>query len=96
MLWSLVPGPPCDLGLHSLRRSARIPVVNKPKSLRPIDITPEGPGLLVETDAGDEVFLSIEQVALALWEVGYSVFTIPKITADLEDIDVVVGPEEPL
>lgn len=61
--------------------------MNKPKSLRPVDITHEGPGLLIDTDAG-EVFLGIIEIATALDEMGFTVCGPPTISVDVTPFEI--------
>jgi hypothetical protein len=43
------------------------------------DISPNGPGLVVEVD-GDEIFIPAVEVATAMGALGYQVFTPPSIS----------------
>ena len=77
-----------------MRRSPRgaiLPRVEKAKSVRAIDITPDGPGIVVDTAAG-EVFVPAEDAAVGIAELGWIVVTPPRL--GMETIEPMVITEQ--
>ena len=68
--------------MPSRASGATIAGVEKAKSVKPIDISPEGTGLVVETNAG-EIFVPVDDAAEGLAELGWVVVTPPRVGVGL-------------
>lgn len=89
-----IPAPSPEAYARLLRifpRGAILPHVEKAKSVRAIDITPDGPGIVVDTAAG-EVFIPAEDAAVGIATLGWIVVTPPRL--GIETIEPMAVTEE--